>query len=108
MISIHLAIKHEKLRHFTVCVTSASPTGGSFSFRVVAAFSNSGANFLQCPHLKKVNTQVSKSKITPMNSINIIKFVTIVWSLTYLLVTIRIKIFLDITLNTPLIRYVVP
>ena len=54
MISIHVAIKHEKLRqHFTVRVTSASATGGSFSFRDVAALSNSGANFLQCPHLKK-------------------------------------------------------
>ena len=35
----------------TVASTLASLMGGSFSFNSLAAFSYSGASFLQCPHL---------------------------------------------------------
>ena len=39
--------------------TLTRATGGSLLFRVVAAFSYSGARFLQCPHLKRYNIVIN-------------------------------------------------
>ena len=45
---------------YLVKLTLASGMGGSFDFSVVAAFSYSGASFLQWPHLQKKTHDVKR------------------------------------------------
>ena len=54
---------------YLVKLTLASGMGGSFDFSVVAAFSYSGASFLQWPHLQKKKRHMM-SKDLPLEVIS--------------------------------------
>ena len=61
---------------YLVKLTLASGMGGSFDFSVVAAFSYSGASFLQWPHLqkKKKTHMMSKDLLLEVNADNVFEF----------------------------------